>query len=176
VAKKGGDYFHLVQSKDDGSFDIRVGIHGEKETSDDFVARFAVKPVPDSKGNRRHQIEMEVGRRQWSSLIQKSARKRTWLMHRVERWPIMTAVAVFAVGLLVGQWLEVLKTDWLLAVPDPEPITMEAVTFSELPEPITGMMLYCTDCRVGPECVAGGTGAIAMGYGGKWLCEPGDER
>lgn len=46
----------------------------------------------------------------------------------------------------------------------------KGVRFAELPAPIDGMLVYCTDCAAAARCAPGGTGALAKRLGGAWVC------
>ncbi len=36
--------------------------------------------------------------------------------------------------------------------------------------PIAGALLYCVDCQTNAGCSSGGSGAVAFGFGGGWVC------
>lgn len=46
----------------------------------------------------------------------------------------------------------------------------KGVRFAELPPPIDGMLIYCSDCAVAARCAPGGSGALAKRLGRAWVC------
>lgn len=46
----------------------------------------------------------------------------------------------------------------------------KGVTFANLPTQVNGGVIYCSDCTIASPCASGGTGALAKGINGAWVC------
>ena len=49
-------------------------------------------------------------------------------------------------------------------------LTLAGVLFAALGAPVNGQLVYCSDCTIGAVCAGAGTGAIAKGLAGAWVC------
>ncbi len=49
-------------------------------------------------------------------------------------------------------------------------LQLQNTTFANLGGVINGGIIYCSDCAIGAVCAGAGTGAIAKGLNGAWVC------
>jgi len=52
----------------------------------------------------------------------------------------------------------------------PDALTLTPFTFTTLPPAVNGQLRFCSDCAVANPCAGGGTGALAKGLNGAWVC------
>jgi hypothetical protein len=52
----------------------------------------------------------------------------------------------------------------------PADTRFQTITFNNLGTPVNGAMILCADCRTTSPCSGGGTGALAKGITGVWVC------
>lgn len=49
-------------------------------------------------------------------------------------------------------------------------VSVKSVTFANLPTQADAKLIYCSDCTVANPCAGSGTGALAKGINGAWVC------
>ena len=49
-------------------------------------------------------------------------------------------------------------------------IQLTGTTQASLGTVVSGQIKYCSDCTIASPCAGGGTGAIAKGLNGSWVC------
>lgn len=49
-------------------------------------------------------------------------------------------------------------------------VQLLSVTFANLPTVANGFLIYCSDCTIASPCASGGSGALAKGINGAWVC------
>lgn len=49
-------------------------------------------------------------------------------------------------------------------------VSLKSVTFANLPTVADAKMIYCSDCTIASPCASGGSGAVAKGINGAWVC------
>ena len=49
-------------------------------------------------------------------------------------------------------------------------VLLKSVTFANLPSVANGYLIYCSDCTLASPCASGGSGALAKGINGQWVC------
>jgi hypothetical protein len=49
-------------------------------------------------------------------------------------------------------------------------VQLKSVTFANLPTVANGYLIYCSDCTIASPCASGGSGALAKGINGAWVC------
>jgi len=49
-------------------------------------------------------------------------------------------------------------------------VQLKSATFANLPTQADGKLIYCSDCTIASPCAGSGTGAMAKGINGAWVC------
>lgn len=49
-------------------------------------------------------------------------------------------------------------------------VQLKSVTHANLPTVADGYLIYCSDCTIASPCASGGSGALAKGINGQWVC------
>lgn len=49
-------------------------------------------------------------------------------------------------------------------------VQLKSVTFANLPTVANAYLIYCSDCTIASPCASGGSGALAKGINGAWVC------
>ena len=55
-------------------------------------------------------------------------------------------------------------------IQDDGAVQLKSVTFANLPTVANGYLIYCSDCTIASPCASGGSGALAKGINGAWVC------
>ena len=55
-------------------------------------------------------------------------------------------------------------------IQDDGAVQLKSVTFANLPTVANGYLIYCSDCTIASPCASGGSGALAKGINGDWVC------